>query len=209
MLNNYIIVSYATKDEKYLNYATRFINNLNNLNIQNYDITYIDPFDSKEAQKIWNYNLDKLIAPKRLAALYKPTIILDKLLQYKKTIIFMDVDAILSGIPDLSNIKEPFDIGISYKFNYHQKLPISDAVHVYNYTDNSIRLLKSWKTFCDCYNISYFGDHRRLNILLNLFEEENYIFDTNFKKIDVTNIFRDIFIENMALTDIKMPLRST
>jgi len=190
-----------------LNYATRFVHNLNQLNIKNYDIKYISSFDSEESQKVWNYKLNNIIAPKRMAALYKPTIILEKLLQYKKTIIFMDIDGVLSGKPDLSKIKQDFDVGITYKSNKNSRLAISDAVHVYNYTDNAIRLLKSWKLFCDSYEISYFGDHRRLNILLNLFEEENRFFKTNFKTIDVTKIFKDIFTEIIALKDAKRKLR--
>jgi hypothetical protein len=204
---DYIIVSYATEDKKYLNYANRFLNNLKKLDILNYDITYIKPFNSEDAQKIWNYKLDKIIAPKRLAALYKPTIILDKILQYKKMIIFMDIDAILTGKPNFSEIKNSFDVGITYKIDNNNNLPICDAVHVYNYTENAIRLLKSWKSFCDISNISYFGDHRRLNILINLFQEENKIFKQDFKLIDVTNIFKDIFKETMSLSNKSRGLR--
>ena len=204
-MEDYIIVSYATKDEKFLNYADRFLKNLKNLNIQNYDITYIESFDPEKAQKVWDYQIDKMRSAKRLAALCKPTIILNKLLKNKKMIIFMDIDAILTGTPNFSKFTTPFDVGIAYRPN--NNLPMCDAVHVYNYTENAIRLLKSWKSFCDISNISYFGDHRRLDILINLFKEENRFFKKDFKSVDVTDVFKNIFKETLSISNKSKGLR--
>lgn len=188
-----LILSYATKDPKYLKFAEKLLKNFERLKINNYYIEYIEPINPDISVKIWNYKINKNLSQKRWAALQKPRIILDYLLKVQEPVLFIDVDSQLKSNPIINNIN--FDLGIVYRNS--SKLPIRSSIHIHNYTENQIRFLESWKFLCENYNLTYFGDHRRLYYLMKLYQEENQHFKkfNNFKIENLTEYFNNIFVE--------------
>jgi hypothetical protein len=195
----YVLISYASKDKKYLKYAHQFKKNLKSLGIVNYDITYLDiPKDLN----YWKdeYKKDKI--KKELICLQKPTLILNKLNLYKMPIICVDIDSKLIKKPILPN--EYFDNCFIFRKN-RKLLSVTNGFHVHNYTENSIRFLKIWEYLCQNPELTYLSDHWRLKISLDLIKQEN---ENNmlkkisyFKKtiiLDGINLYNNTYIEGFT-----------
>jgi hypothetical protein len=156
-----LILSYATKDKKYLNYADRLIQNFAALKYKDYKIIYYPSCNNK-------YDGCNI----------KPTVILEQLLYYKKQILVIDVDSIIKEYPKISNYVD-YDIGFVY--TPERKNKITNGIHLWNYTNNTINFLKRWQYLCNDKKLRSLDHHR----LIQTFEE--------FKnKLNIINIRKDI-----------------
>ena len=123
---DYMIVSFCTNDTQYINYGKRLNEYLSNYNL-NYEIDFLD-FHYKT--KLEN-------------CFHKSQFILDKFIKHKTTLIWMDIDSILINNP--TNyidylINSSFDVGLVYTPG--RKHPVTDAIHIYQYTRQSLNFLK-------------------------------------------------------------------
>jgi hypothetical protein len=196
---DYMVCSFATIDKIYLNYAKRLRKQLEDLKCE-YDIEYLFP-PKKNSYKNWKYyNIGYIIAQKQIICLQKPTIILEKLLKYKKPILYVDIDCLIHKLPIINT--NDFDMGYIYRSSYRKNIspinyiPYIDGAHLYNYTKGAINFLKLWKYLCDNPDLSYYGDHRRFWLTINMLQN-----DKNYKLINITKNFQDIFQD--VITGVK------
>lgn len=179
---NYIIVSYCTNHLKYIQYGKELDKQLSSYNL-NYNIEFLK-FHYKT--KVRN-------------CAYKPQFILDKLLEYKIPIIWIDVDSIINNQPIryIDNlVKQSFDIGVVY--TPERKHPATDAIHIYKYTDGAISFLK--------YRIKLNEDsslklaHNTLDSTLKHFEDKINIINI---RNDVNTWFKAVFSRNDEILEYK------
>ncbi len=72
----------------------------------------------------------------------KPQFILDKLLQHKKPVVWVDVDSVVSG--DIPDVKEPYDIACPKSVNQGSYYFVESGLIYVNYTEKAIEFLKAW-----------------------------------------------------------------
>lgn len=154
-----LIISYATENQKYLNFANRLIQNFADVGYNSYHITYYPEVKTKME-----------------GCLIKPSFILDQLLYHKKPVLCIDIDSII--------IKKPtpfycdnYDIGFVY--TPEKKNIITNGIHLWGYTNNSIKFLERWKKLCNN-NSLHTLDHKRL--IQVFFELGNEIDWINIRK---------------------------
>lgn len=179
MFFNYIIISYCTNNSKYINYGKNLAKQLSDYNL-NYNIQFLDfHYDTKLKN-----------------CLYKSQFILDKLLEYKRLIIWMDIDSIITKQPInyINNlINQSFDIGVVY--TPERKHPITDAIHIYNYTDKSILFLNYWNNLNKDSNLKSL-DHKRLDQTFNYFKDKMSIIDIRY---NINNWFKAVFSQDNTI----------
>jgi len=157
-----LILSYATKDQKYLDYADRLIQNFANVNYQDYKIIYYPPHNNK-----WT------------GCNIKPTFILEQLSEYKQKLLIIDIDSVIKKTP--KKIINPTNFDIGFVFTPELKNPITNGIHLWNFTDNTIMFLKRWKELCDDKSLPKLDHHK----LIQTVNEFKY-------KMNLINIRKDI-----------------
>jgi len=138
------IISYATNNQKYLDYANRLIQNFADVGYENYNITYYGKAKNKME-----------------GCLIKPTFILSKLYEYQNDVLYIDIDSIICGKPEI-NIDYNFDIGFVY--TPEKKNLISDSIHYWKYNSVVIEFLKKWKELCDDITLKSLDHHRLIDV---------------------------------------------
>jgi len=189
---DYILISSASKDEKYLRRSNYFINRLQELDINNYEIEYIDlPKD----MNCWLDKYDSKRIKKELICLQKPKIIKDKLKKHNKPIISIDIDSYLLSKPILP--KRDFDI--AFIFRPRKLLSVTNGFHIWKPTDYTYRFLDMWIYLCDWPGLTYLTDHHRLHHLINMVNEEQKIKSINWECqiINVFEEYKDLYIEGL------------
>ena len=172
-----LILSYATKDKKYLDYANRLIQNFADLKYKKYKIIYYP----QQQNKFTGCNL-------------KPTFILEQLQYYKKQILIIDVDSIIKEYPSILNY-DNFDIGLVY--TPEKKNKVTNSIHLWNYTNNTINFLKRWKELCDDKTLSQL-DHHKLIRTISQFDKQLKFIDI---RKDISNWFKaELSKNNIYLT---------
>ena len=187
---SYILISYATNDSQYLKYAETFVQNLNKLKINKY---FIDLLEVPKNLNYWNNELNDVKVKKELICLQKPALILKYLQKYKTTIVCVDIDSILIRKPV---IFEDCDIGLIFRPN--RLLSISNGLHFYNYTSNSIRFLEMWNYLCKYPELTYLSDHHRLSSITDWIRFENKIIKDKIKIKNIYNEYKSIYIEGLT-----------
>lgn len=189
---NYMLISYTSKDKKYLNYARQFKKQLKKLNINNYDITYLDkPTDLN----YWTDEYSDLKIKKELICLQKPALIISKLNQYKMPIICVDIDSKLTSKPILP--PQHFDNCFIFRKN-KKHLSVTNGFHIHNYSQNSIRFLKMWDYLCQYPELTYLSDHHRLKCVITMIEDENRILKNKTIILDIFNNYQNVYIEGLT-----------
>lgn len=156
-----LIISYATQNKLYTDYSQQLIRNFNKVGHSDYHIEYYPAVNTKAE-----------------GCLIKPKFILDQLEKYKKPVLCIDVDSILDEKPkelDCSN----YDIGLV--FTPDRKNMISNGIHFWSTSDNSIDFLNRWRILCESKTLTSLDHHR----LIQTYKE--------FKdKINIIDIRKDI-----------------
>ena len=176
-MQNYTIISYATKNQMYLDYATNLTQLFADYNITNYNIHFY-PFVSSKME----------------GCLLKPSFILDELLTRKQPVLCMDIDSVITDSPSPMDRLNKFDIGLV--FTPERKNKISNGIHLYNYTNNAINFLNYWDKLCKNPKLKTL-DHYRLIDTYNEYCD----------KIDIINIRKYVkhwFVAQFSRTDSKL-----
>ena len=175
-----IVVSYFSKDEKYIEFAEALKKGLELFNV-NY---YLEGIDSTGSYK--------------QNCLYKTTFIKNCLLNFKCPILFIDVDSILVDDPykylnDINNID--FDIGVVRTPTSKHKY--TDAIHLWNNTSMAFKVLDKWeelnKTTGKMDHVNLLKSFSSINCpvrLVNINEHIRHWFIGVFSKCDRKIIFR-------------------
>jgi len=189
---DYVLISYATKDKKYTEYSKSFIKNLKDLNIYEYEIEYLDLPDN---MNYWVNDFDYKRIKKELICLKKPGIIKEKLKKYNKPVICVDIDSYLLSKPIIPN--QQFDI--AFIFRPKRKLAVTNGFHIWRPNKHTYRFLDMWSYLCDWPEFTYLSDHHRLFNLINIIksEEQASFVDTTCKIINVFNYYKDLYIEGI------------
>lgn len=137
------IISYATYNQKYLDYAERLIQFFADFNYNDYNITYYDKAKNKME-----------------GCLLKPSFILSKLYEYQNDVLYMDIDSIIFKNPEIE-INYNFDIG--FVFTPERKNIISDSIHYWKYNSTTIQFLKDWKEKCNDKSLKSLDHHRLID----------------------------------------------
>lgn len=123
-----LIVSFYTPDWSYLDHAARLKEECNKLNLENYIV---------EIPSLNNY-------PKNCNI--KPKFILDCLLEFQRSVLWVDVDNSIIKIPQEMVDNENYDIiGVSKK--NHELIYVNCLC--FNFTEKSKIFLKNWKDAAD------------------------------------------------------------
>jgi hypothetical protein len=199
---NYILISYVSKDRQYLKYARQFKKNLKKINITNYDITYVD---KPKDLKYWKDEYTDLKIKKEIVCLQKPTLILNKLKQYQMPVICVDIDSQLKSKPVLP--PQYFDNGFIFRKD-RKRLSVTNGYHVHNYTEKSIRFLEMWEYLCQNPELTYLSDHHRLKCAIDLIEDENRILKNKTVILDVINLYNNVYIEGLTRVNKNVEYRS-
>lgn len=125
-----IIISYYTKDTIYEEEIKDLILSCNNLNIEY-------QFEGLETLGSWEKN-----------CCFKPKYILKKLIETKKSLLWIDADAIILKKPILSDSFENCDIAFCPKYQDSQITSLHAGTLLINYTKNAISLLERWDKEC-------------------------------------------------------------
>lgn len=146
-MKDFIFITFATSKQHYLNKAKVFEETANKHNI-NYHIDYFEQFgDYKDI------------------SLYRPTYILEKLKEFKKTVIWIDCDSVFEGKPDYSFMDKKFDVGVLRRIGeggrVNPRMPILNFINVFNYTEKSKKVLKVWKFLNSWRDMSHVRNHGR------------------------------------------------
>jgi len=191
--SEYIVVSFATKDEEYSVIGSRFEHNMKSLGIP-YDLEYIEPIKPNNPSK-WLLNEQR---KKRDTGRIRAKFLIRKLEEHKKTIMWIDCDDKLKGKPELPNNK--YDVGfVQPKKN--KNFPISAGVTVFKYTDNALHFLRVWDYLNQWAELEPRGsNHIRLctakYLLFDIHERAKREDPYNFKQIDLTNYINPHLIMN-------------
>lgn len=125
-----IIISCYTKDTIYEEEIKDLTLSCINLNL-NYD------FEAFTSLGSWEKN-----------CCFKPKYILKKLLEYKKTILWVDADAIIIQKPIFSDNYKKTDIAFCPKYEKKKIISLHSGTLLINYTKDAISLLKNWDEEC-------------------------------------------------------------
>lgn len=125
-----LIVSYSTLDSLYEEEIKDLILSCKSLNLE-YSIDNINTFGS------WEKN-----------CCYKPKFILEKLLTYKKPLLWVDADAIIIKKPIIDNfLNDDFAFRFKYDEKNNKKSIRSGTIFI-NFTNQAINFLKAWDLEC-------------------------------------------------------------
>lgn len=125
-----IIISYSTKDSLYEEEIKDLIFSCKSLGLE-YSIDTVNSLGS------WEKN-----------CCFKPEFILQKLLSYKKSLLWVDSDAIIIKKPPIDKfLKYNFAFRFKVDENKNKKDIISSTIFI-NYSMDSINFLKSWAEEC-------------------------------------------------------------
>jgi len=167
--DDFLFVSFYTKNKKYRDYADRLRGYFDKFNLPN-NI----------------YELEQL--PTKLEnCLLKPIYIQKALLEFNKPIIWVDIDSIISRYPiELQTLKIlTFDIGLVY--TPLLKHPVTDAIHIYNNTDNA-KIFLDYRVKMNKDKTLKNLDHHRLDAAFYKYKD-----NTNIKIIDIKDYVKDWF----------------
>lgn len=191
MLNNdYIVVTFATKDGKYDRLGKRFENNMKSLNIS-YDIEYIDCITpSTPNENLLNYKRQKKDTGRTRGEFLKR-----KLVEHNKTIIWMDCDDGFSYKPSLPS--NQFDVGFVDSED-GIRLPIMARLLVLNPTDNALHFLSIWDYLNKWPELEPVGgSHIRLCHARHICSDKKYRKTRNFRAINLTTYLSDPLVIDM------------
>ena len=150
---DYKIIAFSTNDKKYISYYNSLLLNLNRIKYLDYKLDIINDLN--------------LINNKLLACLYKPTFILKSLLLYQKPILYIDIDSVIDYEKYTPiKINKPtccWDVG--FVFTPERKNKVSDSIHLWNYSADSIKFLKLWKEECEDLSHTTIDHHRLIKVL--------------------------------------------
>lgn len=165
---DFLFVSFYTKHKKYKDYADRLL-----LYFNKYKLSYYIYKLEHESTKLAN-------------CLKKPIYIQKALLEFNMPIIWVDIDSIINQDPielNTLNILN-FDIGLVY--TPLLKHPVTDAIHIYNNTDNA-------KKFLD-YRVEMNNDKFLTNLDHHRLDAAFYKFkDSDIKIINIKDYVKDWF----------------
>jgi hypothetical protein len=122
----------------------------------------------------------KLTNSYNVNCLYKPTIILETLQEYKRSLIWIDADSYINKLPNEFDGLSEYDIGFVIR-NHDYKTPHAALIY-FNYTDNCIKFMNKWIEKCNCQlenaknKIYDAGDHCQLIDTYNELSDINYAF---------------------------------
>jgi len=177
-MEEYIIISYATKNQKYLDYTERLINFFLLYNINNYHIRFYDSVSSKME-----------------GCLLKPSFILDELLIRKHSVLCIDIDSIITDYPyTLLQLENTFDIG--FVFTPERKNLISNGIHIFNYTTNTISFLNRWNQLCKDKKLTSLDHHRLIDTY--------YEYYKNINIIDIRKYVKDWIVAQFSFNNKKL-----
>lgn len=165
-----MIISYGTR-EKHETSIKRLSRSCKALNAECYLKVIDDDFFSEE----------------RFKYLYKPTFILNSLLEFRRPVIWMDADSILVDRPRI----EHYDFSFGYvRSPEGSKKWLADSCHIH--TLGNVKFLKVWIEFCE--KEKGHSDHRQL---INTFEHMK----DRVASIDVSEWFKGCYIRNYGKRD--------
>lgn len=145
-------------------------------------------------------------------AIHKPQIIFDALLEYKKTIVYLDAGAV--PYQHLNEIKEKdFDIGLTIRRESEfLNEPVEDhrfvmgkinaGVMFFKYTQQTIKFLSKWIRMSETHK----NDQLALNIILNLDFQRNHLISYNELKILTvpTDIYNFYYFKEVCPSNVKI-----
>lgn len=137
----YIIITFATEGDKYEKYAENFRKNMTDLGISHV-VEIILPIISNEPN-------DRLLdrqRKKKDTGMLRPIFLREMLEKYKTTLMWIDVDDGLTGVPELPD--HHFDVGFCNrlgKYPSNTKLKITASPLVIRPTENTYHFLSVWE----------------------------------------------------------------
>jgi hypothetical protein len=156
MRDRFIVVSFFTKE--YCDEALRLVSSLEEFDID-HDITGISSRGS------WIANVN-----------YKAEFCRDKLVQYKKPIVWIDCDAEVKSYPVLfPELKDFFDIGLFYRNRENRPHELLSGTLYFNNTSTAMRILDLWVSMCRANSTSW--DQRNLNRVIEEYGDSVKIFE--------------------------------
>ena len=180
-MQDYTIISYATKNQKYLDYAKRLNQFFADYNVNNHHICFYEP-----------------VSFKMEGCLIKPSFILNELLKRQKPVLCIDVDSIINKYPyEIDKfISQNNDFDIGFVFTPERKNIISNGIHLWNYTNNAIIFLYYWKTLCDNPKLKTLDHHRLINTY--------YEYQKRINIIDIREYVKDWFVAQFSRNDSQL-----
>ena len=179
--DDYIMVSFATKDGKYDIFGKRWEKNMTDLNIP-FDIEYIDPIKpSKHNERLLSYKRQKKDAGRT-----RGKFLYNKLKQYNKTIIWMDCDDGFIEKPILP--KDEYDVG--FVDGEIKSLQIMARLLVLKPTENCYHFLNVWDYLNSWPELEPIGgSHLRLHFARYICFKKNGKNPMGFKDKNLTDVF--------------------
>jgi len=174
-MEEYILISYATKNQLYIDYADKLIQLFADYNINNYHIEYFN-----------------FVYSKMDGCLIKPGFILNQLKKRKKSVICIDIDSVIINYPysieELFLKNYNFDIG--FAFTTERKNIITNGIHIWNYTDRTIDFLNCWNNLCCDPKIQTLDHHRLIDTYHELKQRTDII--------DIRSIISNWFVAKFS-----------
>ena len=176
---DFTVITYGTKDGIYDKYLNRL----------------------KESCHAHNINFHgETISPRSRAGatLIKPSFIKDKLDSFKKPVIWLDADAVISGSFQLPG--DPWDVGVTPNTAYvdRKRNPVSAFLLAFRPTPSAFYFLDIWKRLCEANWIVHRNlDHGRLSWA-------RMIADYQYHEVDLTS-----YVKGKVTRDAGKPQGST